>query len=105
MVTPSIDPIQNLLMTMAEHVDGRTNISFTRPRITNETFPTDIALDHPVYFLWATGGSVSFSPVSIDYHGGQNRGYTLERIALPSATECPPGKDNESIVRWRLNPM
>ena len=78
-------------------MSGRTTISFTRPRVTSESSPTDIALDHPVYFLWAVGGSVNFDSQSIGYHLA-NRGRSSQTIELPSAVECPPiGKIDASV--------
>ena len=89
---PSVDPIQDLTMTMAEHSNGRTTIAFTRPRVTSEAPFTDIALNHSIYILWASG-PVNFNPLNIVMHS--SRGSSAQRIDIPSAAECPPiGKDD-----------
>ena len=90
--TPSVDANQDVMMTMAEQVNGQTTISFTRPRVTGDSAPTDLSLDGAVYFLWATGNEINYfanQAGSIAYHQA-SRGASNQMIQLPSAAECPP---------------
>ena len=95
---PSVDPNQDVTMTRAEHIDGRTIIYFTRARITSDPSPVDIALDHPVYMLWAVGPITSFNPPVIGMHGGTDRGSSMERVEFPSAAECPFIGKNHTVA-------
>ena len=93
---PVIDTYQDVTATRAEHFDGRTSIYFTRPRTGRDPPPVDIALDHPVYLLWAFGPLDTSNPLLPNYHGFQNRGWSM--VNFPSAAECPSiGKNFAAI--------
>ena len=94
---PVIDSYQDVTATRAEHFDGRTTIYFTRPRTGRDPSPEDIALDDPVFMLWAFGPLNAFNPLEPDYHGG-NRGSSMERIEFPSADECPSIGKNHTVI-------
>ena len=98
-IEPSTDPVQDLMNVIVERVDERGMISFTRARVTSEEPPTDIALNHSIYLLWAIGDNLSFDPLRIAYHGPVNRGASFQRIEFPSAADCPPiGKDEACFM-------
>ena len=63
-------------------------MTFTRARVTADSSPVDVALDKPVFFLWATGSEVDIDSQAINFHG-VNRGASPQMILLPSAIECP----------------
>ena len=102
-ILPSLDPVQDLMNTTVERVDGRAMISFTRARVTSEVAPIDIALDHPVYLLWAIGNNLNFDPLNIAYHGTVNRGVSFQMIEFPSAAECPPIGKDDACFSWVQN--
>ena len=95
---PAIDMSQDVTMTFAEEIDGRTTIAFTRPRVTSESEPVDVSLDSPIYILWATGPENNFNsldPNSISNHGSSRRGVSSRQRLLPFAADCPSsGKRN-----------
>ena len=95
---PFVDDNQDVMMTMAEEVNGRTTISFTRARVTHDSSPIDVALDHPVFFLWATGPVTDFSRQSIGIH--IRRGISSQMIELPSAAKCPSRGKIKSHLSW-----
>ena len=97
--TPLVDANQDVVMTMAEQVEGETTIAFTRTRITSDSPSIDVALDIPVFFLWATGTQVDLSTQNIFYHGS-NRGVSSQMILLPSATECPFSGKIKNLPSW-----
>ena len=91
---PPIDPNQNIRRASAEHVDGVTTITFNRPR--NSSDSNDTSLDECRFFLFAYGGRANFfsmPPVAI-YHGlgPTRRAASLERICIPTFTECSAGE-------------
>ena len=94
--TPLVDDNQDLTVTFAEEINGRTTIAFTRARVTGDSAPIDVSLDGAVYFLWATGNENNFNGSradSISFHS--SAGVSSSTIQLPSAVLCPAiGKRN-----------
>ena len=91
---PPIDPSQDIESASAEHVDGVTTITFNRSR--NSSDSNDISLDECRFFLFAYGGQVNVfatPPVAL-YHGfgPTRRAASLERICIPTFTECSAGE-------------
>ena len=103
---PSVDPNQDVTMTMAEQVNGRTIISFTRSITTDDAAPTDVSLANAVFILWAVGPEVNFDGTqsnSIMYHG-TSRGASGQMIAIDctSKNKYIPAVINVCLLHMKL---
>ena len=92
---PPIDDSQDIESASAERVDGVTTITFNRPRNSGDI--NDTSLDECRFFLFAYGGQASFfltMPPVATYHGPgpTRRAASLERICIPTFTECSAGE-------------
>ena len=91
---PPVDDSQDIESASAEHVDGVTTITFNRPRNSGDS--DDTSLDECRFFLFAYGGRVNFfaTPPAAIYHGPgpTRRAASLERICIPTFTECSAGE-------------
>ena len=91
---PPIDDSQDIYNASAERVDGVTTITFNRPR--NSSDINDTSLDECRFLLFAYGGRVILfaTPPVVIYHGfgPTRRAASLERICIPTFTECSAGE-------------
>ena len=91
---PPIDASQDIESAPAERVDGVTTITFNRPR--NSSDSNDTSLGECRFFLFAYNGTtnVFFMPPIIIWHGDgpTRRAASIERICIPTFTECSAGE-------------
>lgn len=85
-IEPEMEAVDNEVIKAVQHVNGVTQLKFTRPRNTSDDRP----LTSAVYLIFAWGGSINYQTRSIGQHAVANRAVSAENFTFPdSPTECP----------------